>query len=74
MLDVRALRFHNGTASRRTEAPGKPRRRLAGNVDKDVQIAIESVFAPSHRAENLDIACAVPGSDAQDLVATIFYL
>ena len=56
------------------QTPGKPRRRLAGYVDKNVQVAFESFFAPSDRAENADIGCTVSGSDAQDLVSMIFYL
>ena len=52
------------------EASWKPRRRFAGNVDKKIHIAFRRVIAPCYRAENTDIACAMMGSEAQDVIAS----
>jgi hypothetical protein len=48
------------------EAPGKPRRRLTGHINKNVQIAFDRVFAPSHGTKDADI----PGNAH----STILYL
>ena len=55
------------------QAPWKPRRGIAGDIDKEVHIAFRRVFPASHRAEKQDIARAVVGSQPQDFVSMFSY-
>ena len=55
------------------QAPWKPRRGIAGDIDQEVHIAFRRVFPTSHRAKKQDIARAVVGSQPQDFVSMFSY-
>src|SRR5208283_1006921 len=55
------------------QASRKPRRSVAGHVNEETHIAFGRVLAARHRAEEPDIARAVPGGHPQDFVPMLFY-
>ncbi len=55
------------------ETSRKPRGRVAGYINQKIYIAVGQVLPPGHRAEQTNIARAVPCGNRQNLVAVHAY-